>query len=166
MDDGLTGGCPCGHIRYVLKDLPLFTHACHCRWCQRETGSAFAWNTVIETDRVILLSGQPEAVTLPSASVKGQVICRCPRCWIALYSHYAGAGHLMAHLRVGTLDRPETQPQKAHIFTESAQPWLTLPPDVPAFPAFYSRKALWPAASLARLSALQPAIATWRRERD
>jgi hypothetical protein len=49
------GGCDCRAVRYRLSSRPLFVHCCHCRWCQRETGSAFALNAMIEVDRVTLL---------------------------------------------------------------------------------------------------------------
>src|SRR5688572_12172815 len=98
------GGCDCRSVRYRMETAPLFVHCCHCRWCQRETGASFALNAMIETDRVTLLAGRPEPVATPSASGKGQAIARCPRCRIALWSHYAGAGRQVSFVRVGTLD--------------------------------------------------------------
>jgi hypothetical protein len=38
----LEGGCDCGEVRYRLTTRPLIVHCCHCRWCQRESGTAFA----------------------------------------------------------------------------------------------------------------------------
>jgi hypothetical protein len=90
------GGCTCGHVRYLLEAPPLIVHCCHCRWCQRETGSAFVINALIETDRLRLLSGEPRVVDTPSESGKGQKILRCPICHIAVWSHYAGAGYRAA----------------------------------------------------------------------
>lgn len=156
----LSGGCDCQEIRYRLSSRPLFVHCCHCRWCQRETGAAFALNAMIESDRVELLHGTPVAVPTPSASGKGQTILRCPRCQIALWSHYAGAGTAVSFVRVGTLDRPELLPPDIHIFTESRQPWVRLTGEVPVMPQYYDRKTHWPAESLARREALlarQPA---------
>ena len=109
---------------------------------------------MIETARVTVLAGEPEIVDTPSASGKGQLIARCPRCRIALWSHYAGAGRLAAFVRVGTLDNPDALPPDVHIFTASKQPWVVLPPGMPAFAEFYDRKQLWPAESLARREAL------------
>ena len=86
------GGCGCRAVRYRMETEPLFVHCCHCRWCQRETGASFALNAMIEAERVTLLSGAPEPVDTPSASGRGQRIARCPRCRIALWSHYSGAG--------------------------------------------------------------------------
>lgn len=150
----LEGGCDCRGIRYRMQTAPLFVHCCHCRWCQRESGASFALNAMIETDRLTVLAGAPEMVDTPSASGKGQLIARCPRCRIALWSHYAGAGRLAAFVRVGTLDDPDALPPDVHIFASSKQPWVVLPPGTPAFPEYYDRKQLWPADSLARREAL------------
>jgi hypothetical protein len=150
----LTGGCDCGIIRYRIETRPLFVHCCHCRWCQRETGASFALNAMIEADRVTLLGRQPEIVDTPSASGKGQKIARCPVCRIAVWSNYSGAGPLLRFVRVGTLDEPDQLPPDIHIFTESKQPWVVLPPGKPAVPQYYDRKLYWPAESLARRAAL------------
>jgi hypothetical protein len=150
----LEGGCDCRTVRYRMETAPLFVHCCHCRWCQRETGSAFALNAMIETDRVKLTAGEPEVVDTPSASGKGQQIARCPRCRIALWSHYGGGGRLVAFVRVGTLDEPDALPPDIHIFTTTKQPWVVLPEGATAVPEFYDRKRHWPAESLARREAL------------
>jgi len=150
----MEGRCTCGEVRYRMTSAPLFVHCCHCRWCQRETGTAFALNAMIETDRVVLLQGAPRMVDTPSLSGKGQKILRCPTCHIALWSHYAGAGEKVAFVRVGTLDDPDRLPPDIHIFTESKQPWVVLPPDTPAAPQYYSRGEYWPAESLSRRKAL------------
>ena len=148
------GGCTCGAVRYRMTDAPLFVHCCHCRWCQRETGSAFALNAMIEADRVQLLRGAPEVVVTPSASGKGQRISRCPQCRIALWSNYAGAGDAVRFVRVGTLDAPDRCPPDIHIFTASKQPWVVLDPKLPAVPEYYARNEHWPEASLARRRAM------------
>ena len=148
------GGCGCGQLRYRLQSAPLFVHCCHCRWCQRESGSAFALNALIETDRLALLTGVPEEVDTPSESGRGQLFQRCPRCRIALWSHYAGAGRRVAFVRVGTLDEPDRLPPDIHIFTRSQQPWFELPAGTPAVAEYYDRERFWPAASLQRRHAL------------
>ena len=147
------GQCTCGEVRYELKDRPLFVHCCHCRWCQRETGSAFVLNALIEADRVDVVSGEPAAVKTPSESGNGQVIFRCPTCQVALWSVYSGAGPTFVFLRVGTLADPDACPPDIHIFTESKQPWLTLPEGVPAMPQYYRRSAHWPDWALERRAA-------------
>ena len=149
------GGCTCHTVRYRMTSPPLFVHCCHCRWCQRETGASFALNALIEADRLQLLQGQVEVIDTPSNSGKGQKIARCPRCRIALWSHYAGAGEAMSFLRVGTLDDPDRFPPDAHIFTASKQPWVVLPPGTPAFPEYYKAAEQWPKESLERRAALR-----------
>lgn len=157
--DSFDGGCTCRAVRYRMTTTPLFVHCCHCRWCQRETGSAFALNALIEADRVELLSGEPQIVKTPSASGKGQKIARCPQCRIAVWSNYAGAGDAMRFIRVGTLDEPDRLPPDIHIYTASKQPWVVLPPGAPAVPEYYRARDYWPAESLergARLRATNP----------
>ena len=150
----LDGGCTCRSLRYRMTTRPLFVHCCHCRWCQRETGASFALNAMIEADRVILLSGEVEVVNTPSNSGKGQKIARCPRCRIAVWSNYAGAGDTVRFVRVGTLDEPDLLPPDIHIFTSSKQPWLVLPPNMPAVAEYYDRTKYWPRESLERRDAL------------
>ena len=169
-DFPLEGGCTCRHIRYRMESEPLFVHCCHCRWCQRETGASFALNAMIEADRVTLLAGEPELVDTPSASGMGQRIARCPKCRVAVWSNYAGAGPVVRFVRVGTLDEPDRLPPDVHIFTASKQPWVLIPPGTPSVPEYYEREKLWPAESLARRQAILPRIeahqATLRKRRD
>jgi hypothetical protein len=149
------GGCSCRHVRYRMTGKPLFVHCCHCRWCQRETGSAFVLNAMIEADRVQLLAGGIQMVDTPSNSGKGQRIARCPKCFVALWSHYAGAGDSVSFVRVGTLDEPDSQQPDVHIFTSSMQPWVQLPAGVPVFAEFYKPAEQWPKESLSRYAALK-----------
>lgn len=151
----LSGGCDCRAVRYRLDAEPLFVHCCHCRWCQRESGASFALNAMIESSRLVVTDGAPERVPTPSESGKGQVIVRCPVCRLALWSHYAGGGDAVAFVRVGTLDTPDACPPDIHIFTASKQPWVVLPPDAPAVPAYYDRRQHWPPDRLARHAALR-----------
>ena len=154
-DDIHTGHCTCNFVRYRMNSRPMFVNCCHCRWCQRETGSAFVINAVIEADRVELLAGEVELVDTPSLSGAGQQIARCPKCHVALWSNYSSLGALARFVRVGTLDEPDRLPPDAHIFTMSKQPWVVLPPGTPAFREFYEREKLWSPEALARRRALE-----------
>src|SRR5678815_895094 len=154
-DPPLEGGCTCRAVRFRLASRPLFVHCCHCTWCQRESGASFALNAMIESERVELLSGAPELVDTPSASGAGQRIARCPRCRVAVWSHYAGFGDAIRFVRVGTLDEPGRLPPDIHIFTASKQPWVVLPTGTPAVAEYYDRKQYWPAESLARRDAMR-----------
>jgi hypothetical protein len=151
----LRGRCTCGALHYEITEKPLFVHCCHCRWCQRETGTAFALNAMIETKHVNLLKGAPETVPTPSESGKGQKIVRCPACKVAVWSHYAGAGDQIAFVRVGTLEDPDALPPDIHIYTSSKMPWVVIPQDATAVPEYYSSKDHWPPESLARRAALK-----------
>ena len=147
---GFEGGCSCGAVRYRMTSRPMFVHACHCTECQRLSGSAFAVNAMIESDRVDLLSGEPEPAPVIGTSGKPQTIFRCPQCKVALWSHYPGAGPRVRFVRVGTLEEPARMPPDIHIYTSTKLPWLDLPESVPAVPEYYSARELWPAESLER----------------
>jgi hypothetical protein len=149
------GGCTCRYVRYRMSGSPLFVHCCHCRWCQRETGAAFACNALIEAERVALLCGGVEVVDTPSLSGKGQKISRCPQCRIAVWSNYSGAGNSVDFVRVGTLDDPDSLPPDIHIYIVSKQAWVNLPPGVPAVPEYYKASEYWPEASLERREMLR-----------
>ena len=153
--ESFEGGCTCRQVRYRMTSKPLFVHCCHCTWCQRETGTAFALNAMIEADRVELTAGAPEAVMTPSNSGKGQKIWRCPNCRIALWSNYSGAGDAVRFVRVGTLDTPAAMPPDIHIFTSTKQPWVVIPPGANAVPEFYRMSETWPKESLERRAAMK-----------
>src|SRR6187397_686700 len=146
----MEGGCTCRQVRYRLSGQPLIVHACHCRWCQRETGTAFALNALYEADRVTHLAAEPDIVVTPSLSGKGQRIARCPSCRVGIWSNYPQAGPAVRFVRVGTLDEPDRLAPDIHIFTSSKQPWLALPPGAKSVPEFYDLESTWPAESLER----------------
>lgn len=149
----LEGGCACGKLRYRLASGPMFVHCCHCRDCQRQTGSAFVLNALIETDRVELVSGETQAIEVPTDSGRPHAICRCAACKVAVWSHYGGVQKL-SFVRVGALDEPSRLTPDVHIYTRSKLPWVALPAGIPAFEAYYDSKTLWPPESLARRRAI------------
>ncbi len=153
MTDTLEGGCACGRLRYRMRGAPMFVHCCHCKDCQRQTGTAFVLNALIETDRIDLLSGDPAPYAMPTDSGRPHTVFRCPDCGTATWSEYGGLKTLR-FVRVGTLDEPRALPPDVHIYVRSKLPWITLPADVPAFEGYYDSKALWPAASLQRRRAV------------
>jgi len=147
---GFEGGCACGEVRYRMNEAPMFVHGCHCRWCQRETGAAFALNGFLEAGKLTLLKGQVEVVDTPSESGRGQRISRCPNCRVALWSNYSSANEAIHFIRIGTLDDPDAFPPDIHIFTSSKQPWVNLEGGAPAVPEYYRRSEYWPAESVER----------------
>lgn len=149
MSDAFAGGCACGAARYRMRSAPMFVHCCHCKDCQRQTGTAFVLNALIEADRVAVLSGAPKPYAMPTDSGRPHHIFRCPDCGTAVWSEYGGIDKLR-FVRVGTLDEPAALQPDVHIFIRSKLPWIALPAGVPAFEAFYNRRELWPAATLER----------------
>ena len=147
------GGCACGAVRYRLTSDPLIVHCCHCLSCQRQTGSAFVVNILLEADRVQLVAGAPNAVDVPRDAGGMQRIHRCPDCQVAVFSEYSRPDVLF--VRAGTLDEPRGITPDVHIYTRSKVPWLALPDGVPAFDVYYDTKRVWRPESLERLAALR-----------
>jgi hypothetical protein len=152
MSPTLCGACSCGAVTYRLGSPPMFVHCCHCLDCQRQTGSAFVLNALIEANRVEILSGEMQGFLQPTTSGRPHIIHRCTKCGTAMWSNYGGLTQLR-FVRVGTLDTPSSLAPDVHIYTRSKQPWVRIPDDVPAFEAYYDSKTLWPAESLARRKA-------------
>jgi hypothetical protein len=151
MEGTREGGCACGAVRYRLASEPLFVHCCHCLNCQRQTGSAFVINLLIETDRVQVIAGEPQPVDVPRDDGSTQTIWRCPTCQTALFSQYTRP--YVRFVRGGTLDDPRGVRPDVHIFTRSKVEWVTLPADAPRFDVFYDINELWPPESLERAKA-------------
>jgi len=145
----LEGGCSCGNIRYRMKVNPLIVHACHCRQCQRITGSAFVMNALIEKTQVETLSGELSNFHIPGTY---HTVFFCPECATYLWSEYkSGRFDNCWFIRVGTLDEPDQLPPDVHIFTESKQRWVNIPKDTPSFEKFYSVKQTWTQSSIERM---------------
>jgi hypothetical protein len=151
MSSHREGGCACGAVRYRLASEPLFVHCCHCLNCQRQTGSAFVVNLLIEADRVELLAGEPQPVDVPRDDGCAQRVFRCRTCRVAVFSEYTRPE--IRFVRGGTLDAPRDVAPDVHIYTRSKVDWVVLPESVPAFAEYYDTKALWPAGSYERLRA-------------
>ena len=145
----LTGACGCGEVSYRMSTEPMFVHCCHCKECQRQTGSAYVLNAIIETDRVEF-DGPVIEHALPTPSGKGQIITRCAKCGTAVFSSYMVRLGKLRYVRIGTLDDPALCPPDVQIFTSSKQPWVPLNPDIPSFEGFYRFADVWPEDSLAR----------------
>jgi hypothetical protein len=129
----------------------MFVHCCHCLNCQRQTGTAFVLNMLIEASRVELLAATPTAVPVPREHGLHRIF-RCPTCQVAVWSEYGGRSEIL-FVRAGTLDDPVRVQPDVHIYTRSKLPWITLPASVPAFEDYYDAKTLWPPESLARRKA-------------
>ncbi|MCF6304766.1 MAG: GFA family protein [Rhodobacteraceae bacterium] len=157
------GGCICGNTRFETTMEPMVVHGCHCRGCQRNSGTAFAINALFEADKVKLLSGEIEEITVPTPSGKGQIIARCSKCKTALWSNYSmgGLNKRIRFIRVGTLDNPDLFSPDVHIFTTTKHPLVQLPQDVPAVDIFYKWNEVWTQNSLDRLRVLEDEAGIW-----
>lgn len=138
MIAGQEGGCDCGKIRYRLHAEPIVVKCCHCRACQRQTGSAFTVNVVIEAEHVELLGDAPEPSNLETLSGHGQQNMRCPSCKVSVWSVFNQAGGKAFFMRGGTLDDTARLEPDLHIYTESKQPWVVIPEGAEVFEAFYT----------------------------
>jgi hypothetical protein len=125
-------------VRYRLRAEPIVVNCCHCRDCQRQTGSAFALNVIIEADNVELLGEEPEPYRYDTGSGKGQRNFRCPSCKVSVWSIYNAAGDGARFIRAGAFDETSGIAPDAHIFTKHKLPWVAIPDETPQFPAFYS----------------------------
>ena len=148
----LEGGCSCGAVRYKLTSTPLIVHACHCRDCQRVTGSGFVINVWIEKEFVQSNGAKLKAFTLSGGTGKDHEVFFCENCGTYLWSRYAVAPGDCLFVRAGTLDTPEAITPDVHIFTRSKLPWIALPPGARAFESIYQIDKVWPTASKERLT--------------
>ena len=153
-DNFRTGGCGCGHVQYSVVGEPIFANNCHCRLCQRQTGSTSVVNAFFESERITLVQGELTEHVVTAGSGGAHTICRCGQCGTALWSRYPRLGTLGSGLRVGTLDEPGSITPDAVIFTESAMPWVALPTDIPTFAQTYDFREVLAADKVARLMAL------------
>lgn len=156
MSETFEGGCHCGAVRFRLMSRPMFTHCCHCRDCQKQTGGAFAINALIETSRIEMLKGDPVAWSMPTESGRPHDIYRCGACGVALWSDYGRRGYL-SFVRVSTLDKPDEIEPDVHIFTRSKLKWVKIPDGARAFEEYYDMKKEWPPESQERRKAASDA---------
>ncbi len=151
----LIGGCNCGNVRYEIRKEPIFAHACHCRDCQRSTGSAFVIHSVVLKED-FKIEGDTKSTTLPTGSGAGYDPHFCANCGTYIWCKYHFSSLPTIALRTTTLDDTSIISPQAHIFTKYKQPWLTLSEDIPAFEEFYVRDEVWPAAGLDRINCYKP----------
>lgn len=146
-----SGRCKCEDLRFVIKDVPLFTHACHCLDCQRRTGSAFGMTTVVLSDELEIVHGTLASKQTSPRSTQ----YRCADCETIIYAASTAFPSSIT-MKPGTFDNPAVVAPLAHIWIKRKQPWVILPKGVPRFDEEYDRDTVWPASSLERLGAANP----------
>ena len=149
MKTNYPGGCSCRKLRYQINADPLIVHACHCRQCQRVTGSAFVLNALIEKVQVELVSGDINKFRFPGTTHTSYF---CRDCATYVWSEYkSGRFDDCWFMRVGTLDEPDRSPPDVHIFIESKQPWVAIPCNAPRYDRFYKIDDVWKQSSIDRM---------------
>jgi hypothetical protein len=124
--EALTGGCLCGEVRFVVTEVPRGLVYCHCKRCQRRTGSAFAVAAVTPPGSVAVTAGREQIQTfVPAAGFDKQF---CARCASQLFTVDPANGEVWA-VRFGTFDDPPALPVLGHQFVAYAAPWHPLPDD-------------------------------------
>jgi len=135
MATARTGGCLCDAIRYEAAGEPVFSLLCHCRDCQRQSGSAFIAAVRLPSSGFRITRGEPKRYLTRSDS--GNDIARvfCGECGAPLYVQVSTRPDLIG-LRVTSLDDPSWFRPDANIFTKSAQPWDHMDPGVPQYSTY------------------------------
>ena len=132
MATRFAGGCMCGAVRYESDADPIAMGNCHCRDCQRATGSAFAAAVLVPVNAVSI-SGEVKYYEVVGDS--GAIVRRgfCPNCGARLLGKPTASSNLIG-IMAGSLDDPSWFRPQADIYTASAQPWDYMNPNLPEFP--------------------------------
>ncbi len=129
MDDALTGGCQCGSIRYRIEVEPRGLTVCHCRGCQRQSGSAFGMSLDVASDAFRLVSGKLTSFTAECDSGRTKECAFCPRCGTRIFHE----GEWGKSIKAGTLDEIHDLAPDAHYWTDCKQGWVSIPESTSTF---------------------------------
>ncbi|WP_180899996.1 GFA family protein [Martelella soudanensis] len=127
----LEGGCQCGALRYRVSGMPLTFYLCHCRNCQRQSGSAFGESLMLRCEDLTIDGAQEVRWTAGGSGVPVRQTF-CGRCGGRL-SHQREKSPVLV-VKPGTLDDPSWLVPVAEIFTASRQPWLPALPGAAQYP--------------------------------
>ncbi len=117
----ITGGCHCGAVRYEIEGEPVWAGFCHCRNCQRLTGTGHACYMGVRSDK---LSVRGETRRYPITLASGVTLVRrfCPTCGSQIFGE-PGSTPGMANVYAGTLDDTALFRPTDAIFTRTRPPW-------------------------------------------
>lgn len=132
MASRFEGGCFCGAIRYECSDQPLFMINCHCRDCQKLSGSAYAAIVSMRKAAFRLIKGQPKLHTATADSGCTVTRCFCGECGAPVY-HTLSALPDIVGIKAASLDDPSWYNPTMNIYTKSAQPWDYMNPQLKTF---------------------------------
>jgi hypothetical protein len=128
------GGCQCGALRYEvdLSQVQTF-YCCHCRECQKQSSSGFGMSMVVPSAAFRLLQGAPQGWSRQAESGRKVEGFHCPTCGSRVF-HSSSRGGGFTNLRAGSLDDTSGLRPVGHLWTDSKQGWVTLPPDSLCYP--------------------------------
>jgi hypothetical protein len=121
MGTKLTGGCICGAIRYECDADPVAMLNCHCRDCQRVSGSGYAAILAVPKTAV-RVQGEPRFYKTIGESGRAVERGFCAICGSPVLGYLERLPDVMV-LRAPSLDDPARFKPTMDIFTESAWPW-------------------------------------------
>ena len=121
-----TGRCACGAARYRAVGEPFRVSVCHCKECQRRTGSAFGIGCYFPRERVELASGRTTTFERRSDAGRWVRFGFCATCGTTLLWQAEAVPHLVG-IAAGTLDDTAWLVPKLHVWASSAQGWLKFP---------------------------------------
>ena len=130
MSAPYTGGCQCGSLRYVLTAEPVRVVACHCKECQRQSGSAFGLSMLVTRD-ILTVTGPTKRFTRIADSGNPNTGVFCPECGVRIY-HIPAYAQDMFVLKPGTLDDTSWVRPTHFVWMKSAQGWVPVPEGVTA----------------------------------
>jgi hypothetical protein len=119
-----TGGCQCGKVRYEITEAPQLVYTCHCKDCQRLSGSAFRIGIVVPENGFRLSGIEPRRRHRTADSGRTMTLLVCPECACSICSPPTNG---VARLLAGTLDDTSWVRPSLHVWTRSKQPWVILP---------------------------------------
>lgn len=123
-----TGGCQCGSVRYTLTAPPVRVVACHCKECQRQSGSAFGLSMIVP-EGSLKVTGETKTFTRIADSGNENTGVFCPTCGVRVYQI---PGHIkgVLVLKPGTLDDTSCVRPSYFVWMKSAQGWVPVPDGV------------------------------------
>ena len=131
MPEEYQGGCHCGAVRYTCAAAPVYTFYCHCRDCQRTTGSPFSMELMVE-DATFRVEGNLASYVVTGDSGKPVTRRHCATCGSGVYLDCASdPGYVF--IKVGSLDDATWVTPQMHIFTAAKQPWVQISDGLPQF---------------------------------
>ena len=122
-----SGSCQCDQVKYTLADGDYRLNICHCKDCQRQSGSAFGLSLIVPFEAFQLTSGKLKSFQLKASSGRTKTCAFCPDCGVRIYNQTTAS----ISVKPGTLDDTSWLGPDAHYWTESKQAWVSPQSNIP-----------------------------------